>query len=442
MLDTGIDVPAVVNLVFFKPVRSKTKFWQMVGRGTRLCPNLFGPGRHKTEFYIFDFCGNLEFFGTNPDAADGSASESLGKRLFKARLELVGELDKKAEDAGEKELRADTAGRLRDEVAAMNLNNFVVRPKRMLVEEYAKAEAWAALTDEARHALADEVAGLPSELPAEPEESKRFDLLLLRLHLAVLLVEPSFERLRDQVKGIAGLLEEKEAIPMVREHIELIHDLQSDEWWQDVTVPMLESVRKRLRDLVRFIEKARRRPIYADFEDEVGQEAAIELPGFGVGSVGDFEKFRLKARAFLRQQTGAGALRKLRGNEPLTPADLAELEELLAKSGGTAEAIRQATDEAHGLGVFVRSLVGLDREAAKRAFGGFLAGSTLTANQIEFVNLVVDHLTEHGVMEAGALYESPFTDVAPSGPDGLFTAPQVQELMAILRGFHAAALAA
>src|SRR5688572_9992678 len=93
MLDTGIDVPEVVNLVFFKLVRSKTKFWQMVGRGTRLCPDLFGPGQPKEFFYLFDYCQNLEFFSQNPDTVEGGLGESLGKRLFKARLELINELD-------------------------------------------------------------------------------------------------------------------------------------------------------------------------------------------------------------------------------------------------------------------------------------------------------------------------------------------------------------
>jgi hypothetical protein len=93
MLDTGIDIPEVVNLVFFKIVRSKTKFWQMVGRGTRLSPDLFGPGRDKEFFYIFDYCDNLAFFGQNAAGTEGAGGESLGARLFKNRLELIGELD-------------------------------------------------------------------------------------------------------------------------------------------------------------------------------------------------------------------------------------------------------------------------------------------------------------------------------------------------------------
>lgn len=437
MLDTGIDIPEVVNLVFFKLVRSKTKFWQMVGRGTRLCPELFAPGKHKEFFYIFDYCQNLEFFSQNPETTEGALGESLGKRLFKTRLELISELDRKlsgvAKEGPEKEaeLRQETAYILRDEVAAMNVENFVVRAKRRLVEKYAKSDAWGELKLEAFAELAHEVAGLPSELEAEDEEAKRFDLLMLNLQLAVLRVEPAFKRLSEQVKAIAGLLEEKSSIPMVHEQMPLIQDIQTDEWWQDVTVPMLETVRRRLRALVKLIEKRQRKPIYTDFEDELGGETTVELPGFA--SPDTYERFRAKTRQFLREHEDDLVIHKLRLNEPLTATDLQELERMLAASGlATPEHLQKAKAESSGLGLFVRSLVGLDREAAKKALNGFAAGKPLSANQIEFVNLIIDHLTEHGVMDAGLLYESPFTDITAQGPDGLFPAAQIDQLVSLL----------
>lgn len=457
MLDTGIDIPEVVNLVFFKLVRSKTKFWQMVGRGTRLCPDLFGPGQHKQFFYLFDYCQNLEYFSQNPETTDGMLGESLGKRLFNARLELISELDHRqaATDGGvlkepaatygdpatDAEVRRGNAGVLHRETAAMNLDNFVVRPRRRIVEKYAKPEAWTVLTPEALSELSHEVAGLPSELDPEGEEAKRFDLLVLNLQLAMLRSEPGFVRLRDQVKAIAGLLEEKSAIPTVRNQMALIQDVQTDEWWQDVSIPMLEGMRRRLRDLIKLIEKQKRKPIYTDFEDEMGGETTVELPGFGEGT--NYAKFRDKARAFLRAHQDHVAIHKLRMNKPLTASDLAELQRMLAENGVcAAEDIQRATDESQGLGLFVRSLVGLDREAAKEALSGFLAGKTLTANQIEFVNLIVNHLTEYGVMEAAMLYESPFTDLTPRGPDGLFNPVELDELIRAIEAVRARASAA
>lgn len=215
----------------------------MVGRGTRLRKDLFGPGKDKAFFYILDYCENLEFFSQNPGATDGSLSESLGKRLFKTRLELVAELDRPpvevsialANRISEQSpvygtppgmaLRTDVVSLLHAEVAAMNLDNFIVRPKRRLVEKYGKPEAWTTLKEDSLAELAHDVAGLPSEQEPEDEEAKRFDLLLLRLQLAVLRVEPGFKRLSGQLKAIAGLLEEKSSIPMVQQQLPLILEI-------------------------------------------------------------------------------------------------------------------------------------------------------------------------------------------------------------------------
>ena len=177
MLDTGIDVPEVVNLVFFKLVRSKTKFWQMVGRGTRLCPDLFGPGQDKEFFYVFDYCQNLEYFSQDiPDdrgragrvarqaAVQGAAGADRragpAQRCGRARHRGGAAPPPTAIPKTEAEVRSAIAELLHREVAAMNLDNFVVRPQRRLVEKYAKPEAWSVLPPEALAELAHEVAGL------------------------------------------------------------------------------------------------------------------------------------------------------------------------------------------------------------------------------------------------------------------------------------------
>jgi type I restriction enzyme R subunit len=418
---------------------------------------LFGPGQHKEAFFVFDYCQNLEYFSQEIPGTEGYVAESLAKRLFDARLELIAALDGRPKEelaavvgaatatygdptTGE-EVRRAVAELLQREVAAMKLDNFIVRPHRRLVEKYAKAEAWAALATEALAELSCEVAGLPTELDPENEEAKRFDLLALKLQLALLHADPGFERLRERVKEIVGLLAEKDAIPMVREQMALIQDVLTDEWWQDVTVPMLEAMRRRLRGLVQLIDKRQRRPVYTDFEDSMGGGTGFTLPGFAVGT--DQAKFIAKVRAFLRQHLDNVAVAKLRLNRPLTSSDLSELERLLGESGaGGPEDIRRAAEGAQGLGLLVRSLVGMDRAAAKEALARFTNGRTLTASQLEFVNLIVDHLTEHGVMEAARLYESPFTDLTAHGPDGLFKAGDMEELMHALHIVRATAMAA
>lgn len=223
--------------------------------------------------------------------------------------------------------------------------------------------------------------------------------------------EGGLVRLRARVRQIGGLLEEKAGIPMVNAQMPLLQDVQTDEWWEDVTVPMLEATRRRLRDLVQLMDKRQRRPVYTAFEDVMGGETEVELPGFAAGT--DQAKFVAKVRAFLRQRLDHMVISKLRTNRPLTAGDLAELERLLAESGAAApEDVRRAADEARGLGLFVRSLVSMDRAAAKEALAGYTNGKTPSANQLEFVNLIVDHSPAHGAIEPARLYESPFTHCA------------------------------
>lgn len=445
MLDTGIDVPEAVNLVFFKMVRSKAKFWQMVGRGTRTCENLFGPDKHKEFFYIFDYCQNLEFFRENPETTDGSAGEPLGKRIFKTRLGLIRAIDEKLENTlqegscPEAELRADLSTLLRTEVASMNFENFIVRPRLHLVEKYQEEKAWEKLTPDAYVELSREVSGLPTRLPAETEEAKRFDLLLTSLQLGLLTKAPYFERLAVRLKSIAAILEEND-IPTYRQHMPLIQALQTDDWWQYVNLRMLENVRRTLRGFITIVKTASRNIVFTDFEDEMGEEKAFDLPGFSPPDT--FEKFRAKARQFLLAHEDHITVHKLRTNIPLTKIDLKELERILLESGtGTPEDLARAKESSHGLGLFVRSLVGMDREAAQNAMGAFLKGRTPTANQIQFLDEIVNHLTANGVMEASRLYEAPFTYTHDQGVEGVFQGPEIDALLSVLEEVKSRAIA-
>jgi type I restriction enzyme R subunit len=431
MLDTGIDVPEVVNLVFFKLVRSRTKFWQMVGRGTRLCPDLFGPGKDKKNFYIFDVCGNLEFFSQPTPTVEVGSVAGLSERIFGQRVELIAELDaasaREANDAFAK-LRAATATLLREQVAAMPLENFLVRAKRRLVEKYANQTAWGQLGVAEQGELVREVAALPSSLVDSDQDAKQFDLLLLALQLTVLRVEPRYERLKNDVIAIASALMEKQAIPMVREQMAFIEEVQTEQFWEAITVQELEQVRVRLRALVKFIEKSRREPVYTNFEDEMRASEYIPLPGISTGV--DTERFREKALAFLRDKLEEPVLHKVRWNEPLTSADLEALEQMLVQAGvGTVEEIEKMAQEEHGLGLFIRSIVGLDRAAAKRAFSQFIDERQLNANQLDFVNLIIDHLTQCGWMKPEQLYSSPFTEEFSAGPNAVFTEQQTMQAL-------------
>jgi type I restriction enzyme, R subunit len=339
----------------------------------------------------------------------------------------------------EQEIRADAAKTLQDIVGGLNVDNFIVRQHRRAVEKYREPNAWTAIDDEKRKELVEEIAPLPSSHMLGTEEAKRFDLLLFSLELALLKGSKRFDTLRKQLLEIASALEDQTGIPAIAQHLPLIEEIQTEQWWEGITVPLLELVRIRLRDLVQHIEGSRKAVVYSDFADEIGEGTELQFPQL---EKADFARFKSKARHFLRAHQNNIVLHKLRQGKPLTPSDLKELEKMLLNAGiGDAADIEKARELSQGLGRFVRSLVGLDRTAVSEVFSEFLSAGTATAAQIEFVNMVIEHLTDQGIMDPGLLYEHPFIDVAPTGPEKLFDEEKVTRLVRKIRAINESAVA-
>lgn len=432
MLDTGIDVPEVVNLVFFKIVRSKTKFWQMVGRGTRLCPNLFGPGEDKQQFVIFDFCQNLEFFHENPNVMDSTSAKPISERLFISRVELIDALGESGEDHGD--LIAATKTRLHEEVLGMPIDNFIVRAKRRSVERFQDKSNWESLDLEARMALTDDVAGLPTAYDDGALPAKQFDLLILSAQLELLKQEGGFGRLQLRIIKFASALEGLSNVPLVAKEMELILELQTDAFWEDITPEVLETVRRRLRHLAELIKPTERKIVITDFEDEIGEGNALTMPEVGSGV--DKARFKMKVRQFIEAHKDHITLIKVRRGEALTRKDLEELERILIEQQIADSELLADLAADGGLGGFLRSLTGLDRAAAKDAFSGFAARHQLNGDQAEFIDLIIDSLTESGIVDPASFYESPFTDLDDMGIAGIFNRDQAQEIIKIVRSLN------
>ena len=422
MLDTGIDVPEVANLVFFKPVYSKIKFWQMIGRGTRLCPDLYGPGADKQDFRVFDFCFNFDFFRENPEGIESSDSAPLGTRLFRARVQLLGQVQANPELDPNADLLVSLTEGLHGEVAAMNPDNFIVRMHLEAVERFQHQEAWADLSDADRETLHREVAGLPSEIPPDDIESRLFDLTALRMQLALAEGDQgALERHRERVVEIAMLLEEKAAIPAVAAQLQYLASVQESAFWEGIDLEQLEELRLRLRGLVPFLDKRERRVVYTDFKDEVlgvREETPIAVPKM-TGT-----QYAKKIEDYLRNHLDHLVIHRLRSNQPLTELDLKGLETTLTEIGEEdGESLLSGLLTQRGapsLAHFIRNLVGMDRAAAQQAFSQYLNDRSLTVPQIRFIEMIIDQLTARGVMDAAALYEPPFSNLHAGGPDALF----------------------
>ena len=422
MLDTGIDVPEVANLVFFKPVYSKIKFWQMIGRGTRLCPDLFGPDEDKQDFRVFDFCFNFDFFRENPDGIEPSGGLPLGTRLFRSRVQLLSHVQTTPALDPNMKIVSSLTDQLHGEVAAMNRENFIVKMHLESVNRFRERKVWERLNESDVEILQKEIAGLPNEIEKDDIESRMFDLTALRMQLALAEGnETVFERHRRRVVEIAMLLEEKSTIPVVNTQLGYLAALQETGFWEGIGLSGLEELRLRLRGLVPFLDKKKRKMIYTDFQDEIKgvREPPLSMPKM---TGAQYEK---KIKEYLRNHLDHLVVHRLRTNQPLTDADLKGLESTLVEigeeDGETLFARLLARSESPSLAHFVRSLVGLDRTAAQAAFSGFLADRSLTPPQIRFIEMVIDQLCAQGVIEASALYEPPFTNLHAEGPDALFS---------------------
>jgi type I restriction enzyme R subunit len=437
MLDTGVDVPEVVNLVFFKPVYTPVKFNQMIGRGTRLCPDLFGVGEDKTEFKVFDLCGNFEFFKQEIPEANSKLPETLTTRLVKARLELTQLLTKGPTDNPElAEVRNTLFNDLHQHVATMAHDNFLVRRHLQQVEEFANRERWEQLSQDDVDAIAQSLAPLPNGLLNGNRLAKEFDLLCLKLQLSILKRTDDFVLLRDKVRDLLSQLEAKRDIPMVKDQLSLIEEVQPEAWWTDVTPWMIDYVRIHLRDLVKFVDRKEQRIVITDFQDTLGEVQEVNVPHQQTGF--SPYQYRKKVEAYIRDNENHIAIAKLKRNAPLTSSDLESLEQMLfdAQEIESRERFEQVYGKDVSLKLLIRKLVGLDRNAAKLAFATYLEGGNFSANQIRFVENIIDYLTQNGVMDPGLLYEPPFTDSHPEGLDGVFTDDDADHIISLVRSFN------
>ena len=433
MMDTGIDVPEAVNLVFFKKVRSKTKFWQMVGRGTRLCPGLRcvdkidGEYTDKRRFIIFDYCGNFEYFRAHKEGFDGREVKTLSESLFGRRVKLAAALEDGAyceEDF--QSWRRELTERCRAQVAALNTSLVSVRLNLRWVEKFKLAEAYAHIGESDKSGLLRHVAPLVYS-DEDDEFAKRFDNFMYGLILAKMEKSPAFRRAKQQFCSLAAELERKAAVPQVAEKLDFIREAQTEEFWNADDVLLFERARRELRELIKFLDDGgeERRRVVTKLADPVLERREGERLEAGY----DFDDYRAKVNQYINEHGDIPAIYKLTHNIPLTREDYAALDRVLTVELGSAEDYRREFGETP-FGLLVRSIAKMDRAAAMEAFSKFINDQSLNDAQIAFVSKVISYIEQNGYMEAEDLRRPPFDK--PKGFARLFDAKTGRALISAI----------
>ena len=404
MLDTGIDVPEILNLVFFKKVRSYAKFWQMIGRGTRLCKDLLGEGIDKERFLIFDFCNNFEYFRVNKNGSESGIQESLCEKIYNTKAQICRKLQASqyAMDADYAAYRSELVTGLNQAVIELNDDSFVVKRHLRYVEMFRKLSNWNQLETVEISEIKEHIAPLMKP-KKENELARRFDYLIYSIDLG-LLQSKSVQKPIQIVMTTAEQLSKVYRLPQIAAQKEMIEKVQETNFWDDVTVVELDKVREALRDLLQYLERAGRRIYYTDFTDEITDRKEGEPIYASV----DLKNYRKKVEFYLRDHKDKISVFKLRNNKRLTEADLKELEEILWKELGTKADYEKEYGDTP-VGRLVRQIVGVDREAVNEAFSQFLTEERLNVNQIRFVRLIVDYIVINGNIDDNrVLMDEPF----------------------------------
>ena len=408
MLDTGIDVPDVLNLVFFKIVKSKIKFMQMIGRGTRLSKDVFGPGQDKEFFYIFDWCRNFEYFDKNPDGNKAKTVPSLTEKIFSLRARIAFHLQHQQwqEDEFARGLHDETKAVLKEQVASLSDSHISVREKWEAVSHFKNDDNWAYISEVDVNTLSTEIAPLLSKNTLD-ESAKKFDVLTMLIELSLLDGETSCVKAVQNVQTIAEKLQEKATLPQVQAKMGTIKEVLSEVAWQNVSLNWLEKVRKDLRDLVKFLMGGDNKWFSVDIEDTISDEGTID-------GITPRVTYKQSVLDFLSQNRNLPVLQKIYDMEQLTKADVDELERILWQELGSKEDYNRFTSGmpcGSNVAIFIRSILGVDRKNAVRMFSEFISGNELNADQEDFLMTIISYVCENGdITKEIVVNEAPFDE--------------------------------
>lgn len=408
VMDTGIDVPECVNLVFFKKVRSKTKFWQMIGSGTRLCSRLGcidmidGEYTDKRRFLIFDYCENFEFFRHNKNGYESTETKTLSESIFCKQVELIHALQESAfTDDEYRMLRGNLVSICFRGVSGLSYDLVSVRLKKEFVDKFNKPESFYSLSDTDTKELMDHIAPLIVSEDTD-EFAKRFDNFMYGLMLASIEHRSAITYFKNQLLKIISQLEKKTTIPQVQQKIQLIKEIQTDVFWQSLSLTMLEHVRVELRGLMQFLVGNSVPKVFTRLSDYI----INSREGIALDPAYDFEDYRKKVNRYVEEHKEEPAIYKLSHNLALSKEDYAELERVFTRElGNTEDYKREYGDTPFGL--LVRKIAKLDHVSAMEAFSTFINDSSLNQSQIAFGHKIITHIENNGYIEDTKILMNP-----------------------------------
>ena len=409
MLDTGIDVPEILNLVFYKKVKSYAKFWQMIGRGTRLCKNLLGKGQDKEKFLILDFCGNFDYFRVNTNGQDNGRQVGLTERIFNTQVEIcrclqAGEYTQQKEYV---DFRQNLVEMLCHEVICLNDDSFRVKLRRKYVDIYRQMESWQDL-DTSK--IADIKQNIAPIVPVadKDELARRFDYTMYSIILGTL-NQTNINRFAVMVTTSCQKLAGKYTIPQVAAQRQLIDRIIQDGYWAEADIFAFDQAREALRELMQFLDSEIQSIYYTHFDDELVNISVGEPLGGGFG----LKPYRERVKSYLHEHEDTLAVYKLRNNKQMTTTDLAVLEKILWQDLGSKEDYVKTYGE-KPVGMLVRELLGMDQQAVNEAFSEFITDSSLNSRQIDFVKMIVSYIVKNGnIVDVKSTFsQQPFTEFA------------------------------
>lgn len=407
MLDTGVDVPEILNLVFFKPVKSKIKFWQMIGRGTRLCKDLFGVGLDKKEFYIFDYCKNFEFFSVNPKGIETNNVISLTERIYGYKLDLIVELQNMKYQSEEKycEYRKTLIKEFIEEIKNLNKDSFMAKNKIHYIELYSKEKTWVYISTIDLMDIKENLIPLFTSID-DNEDAKRFDNLMYQLQVKRIRQDKT-NRCENLIVDTVGELKKLGTVPQIREKQDLILKVAETDYIKEADFWDIEEVRTELRNLIQFIDPYNRPPVYIDIEDTLND---IDEGYVYVNTGNNFTNYRRKVEKFLTGNLENVIVWKIRHNIRLTEQDKENLEKILFEELGNNKEYAETFGDTNIIKA-VRNIVGLDKNVVSDIFYKYINDNRLNMKQIQFVKLLIDYVIKNGTIDMQKLTEQPFKNV-------------------------------